>query len=655
MATIKSTLGLNDRMSSTLKSITKAMNSTLKAMYSVQKTDIGNTFTSAAADIKVAEKAVEAFNNDLNNMNSSSNKANKGLSSAITSLVGWYTVLRSMKAVMNLSDTYSNTTARINLMNDGLQTTAELQDEIYRAAQRSRGSYQALSDTVASLGMQAGEAFGSSKQIVAFSELLNKMFTTSGMDTTAIESVMYNLTQSLSSGKLLGQDYRILKQNAPQMIKYLQQYYDVSRAELDEMVSAGKVSANDIKKALFSASDDINAKFKKMPLTFSQAWQKFKNSSTKAFQPLLKILSQVLQSISGIFDFLAEHQYILYLIAAGIGMIVTALIIYNTYTSISTLVTNLLSTSLGILFLKFIIITAAILLVAGVLLYLWNTNDTVAYWMLYAWDMLRIGAQTLKVGALGAFYGILLAAQFMGLGVIGVCYSLLWAWDMFKTGLQGVVVGILYIFQSLHNGIIGIVNAVIDALNKIPGVSIDAAEYSNFADAALTQLQEDVVDRNEELQSMVDDMTELSNSIEENKSKYLASLEDESGKTISMVTEFEATRGQRTSERKKIGMDLGSATGDLSSAIKDGLKDVTGTDSSGGKALKTTTDDKLISDEDIQLLLDVATRDYKLNYQQVTPQITLTFGDVRETADVDDILDEVATRLEEIYDGNLEV
>lgn len=154
---------------------------------------------------------------------------------------------------------------------------------------------------------------------------------------------------------------------------------------------------------------------------------------------------------------------------------------------------------------------------------------------------------------------------------------------------------------------------------------------------------------------MVDDMESLSNSIEQNKANYLASLEDESGKTISMAAEFDATRDERNASRQKIGMDLGSAAGDLSGAIQDGLDDVMGTDSSGGKALKTTTDDKLISDEDIQLLLDVATRDYKLNYQQVTPQITLTFGDVHETADVDGILDEVATRLEEIYDGNLEV
>lgn len=106
---------------------------------------------------------------------------------------------------------------------------------------------------------------------------------------------------------------------------------------------------------------------------------------------------------------------------------------------------------------------------------------------------------------------------------------------------------------------------------------------------------------------------------------------------------------------------LGGAGGDNTDwqkamkGLNNTAQNTTGKDKKGGKAVKTTTDDNLFSDEDIKLLLDVATRDYKLSYQQITPNITLTFGDVRETADVDDILDQVADRLEEIYDGNLEV
>ena len=84
------------------------------------------------------------------------------------------------------------------------------------------------------------------------------------------------------------------------------------------------------------------------------------------------------------------------------------------------------------------------------------------------------------------------------------------------------------------------------------------------------------------------------------------------------------------------------------------LNNVTG-DRDKGEAVKTTSADKnLLSDEDVKLFIDVATRDYKLNYQQVTPNITLKFGDIRETTDVDDILNRVADELEEIFDADLD-
>ena len=186
------------------------------------------------------------------------------------------------------------------------------------------------------------------------------------------------------------------------------------------------------------------------------------------------------------------------------------------------------------------------------------------------------------------------------------------------------------------NGAIGLVNTLIKGLNMIPGVNIKEIEKATFAEKAATTM-------NERMKNRAKDLNDSATAIQ-NK-----------------ASELNATRAYRVQNRKKIGFgdlanDIGNSINTATeNATQNALQDVTGNDSTGGKAVKTTTDDKLISDEDIQLLLDVATRDYKLNYQQVTPNITLTFGDVRETADVDSILDQVADRLEEIYDGNLEV
>jgi len=624
MAKISSILALEDKMTPTLSKIERDAVNQIKTFeqYSNSVDNIKKSLAAVeAANPKIvqsevyaqASQALEKMENKLYDVANGNDTLNdsleetqtkaSGLSSVITSLVGWAAVIKGVRSMAELSDVTTQTTARIEMMNDGLQTTADLQDMIFQSAQRSRVGYQAMADTVAKLGNQAGEAFGNNnKQVIQFTELLNKLFTTAGLDSTAIQSVMYNMTQSLSTGKLLGQDYRILKQNAPQIMEYLRKFYgDISQAQLDEMVHEGKVSAQDLKNAMFSAADEINAKFEKMPVTFGQAWTKFKNTFTKIQKPILTMLSKIADGLNTIFTFLGEHQYILYITAGAIGIIAGAILLYNTYTTIATFVTNALSTSMGTLAIGIMVVVGVIAIIAGALIYLWNTNDDVAYAMLAAWDGLQIG---MKIAALG----------------------IQTAWAGIATFIEGVCATVLLIIQEMINGVIGAINGVIDLANSV-GADIDEWDYLDFGDRALDTASNRAAKRAIELAE---------------KGQEIADLQ----------AEQEATRDDRVANRKKIGMDTGGA---ISSALDDFASDIIGTDSNGGKAVKTTSDDKLLSDEDIQLLLDVATRDYKLNYQQVTPNITLTFGDIRETADVDDILDQVADRLEEIYDGNLEV
>lgn len=612
MATIQSTLALNDRMSSTLSSIVKAMHSTISTMQSVNKENgtMGNSFKKAQQDINKAEKELQNFNKGLKDTKKSANEGASSLGGFIARVASFAAIAAGLHKLMNLSDTYTQTNARLNMMNDGLQTTAQLQDYIYQAAQRSRASYQSMADIVAKLGNQAGAAFGNnSKQIIAFSELLNKTFTVSGMDTTSIDSVMYNLTQSLSSGKLLGQDYRILKQNAPQLISYLEKFYNVNRAGLDEMVTKGQVTADGIRKAIFSAADEINAKFDQMPMTFEQVWTKFKNSLQKIAEPVLKILSTVAGWLDGVFTFLGEHQYILYLVAAGIGIIVGAIIIYNVYQAITIAMQTILNSTLLTTVAIIAIVIIAILAIIGVLFYFWNTNDAFAEAVITAWDSMRIGMMR------------------AGLGIKTVWYGLL-------TAIDKITSDILMLVQDMVNNVIKMVNFFINALNTLPGVSISAIQEVSFGSMAKAKAAANLDER-------------------------AADLAQQQQSINALEKELKATRSDRVANRKKIGMSAGAGGYDLSSIMK-GLDNTTaaaGTGKgSGGKAVKTTsTDSNLFSDEDIKLLLDIATRDYKLNYQQITPNVTVTFGDVRETADVDDILDQVADKLEEIYDGNLEV
>lgn len=622
MATVTSVLALDDRMSpklnqmernglatiQTFNSMSQSVDKLKKSLDAAERANpnIVNTQSYLQASSALEKMEAQAYDvaNGVGTINEEIEKTDNKLLKVIGGFVSWAVVARGIKGLMDMSDTYSQTYARIDMMNDGLQTTKELQDAIYNSAQRAGVSYNSLADIVGKLGNQAKDAFGSSQEIVSFGEILNKSFRTAGMDASAIQSTMYNLTQSLASGKLLGNDYRILKQNAPQMIQYLQDFYKVSRAELDEMVTKGQITAQGIKSAMFAAADDINGKFAKMPITFQAVWAKFTNSLQKISEPILQIFSKVADGADKFFTFLSEHQYIIYLVIGAIGTMGAALLIYNTYQTITTIKQEILNSEL----LTTVAIVAGVALVivalAGVLLYLWNTNDDVAYGMLYAWDALQLG-----VGA--AVIGI---KQFV-LGMVTV--------------VGGAIVAIVDLIQLAVNALQGFYNLGVTIGNALGGNG-KKVEYADFG-------------------------KKLGNQYGTFLNDYSTEIQGDAKNLINKTAQQNRTRNDRVANRTKIGMNtLDGVLPDYKS-FANNLADVIGSDTTGGKAVKTTTDDKLISDEDIQLLLDVATRDYKLNYQQVTPNITLTFGDVRETADVDSILDRVADKLEEIYDGNLEV
>ena len=661
MATITSTLKLQDKMSSTFSSITKAMHSTLNVMKSVnsENGNMGNSFKKAKSDILEAEKQLNSLNNQLKQTQNETNHMSNIFDVAMGNLVakGIEAAVQGGKKLISLSDQYVSTTARLNMMNDGLQTTAQLQEEVYNAAQRSRAGYQSMADIVSKLGNQAGEAFGNnSKQVIAFSELLNKLFTSQGLDTSSIDSVMYNLTQSLSSGKLLGNDYRILKQNAPQMIAYLREFYGVSQAQLDEMVSKGQVTAQGLKKAMFNASDDINKKFNQMPLTWGQLWTKITNEVQKALQPLLKVISNIIQ-------FIADHwgtiRMILIALAITIGVVTVAWIAYQVQVKLAAFWQSVLNGTISATSIKMMLLAVVVFLVVLALIYLWNTNDDVAYYMLYAWDALRLGAMILQLGVQAAFYAIIIAGLYMYEGILGIKLGLQTAFYMIVLAAQTMKLGFESVVQGVVNAFVWMYNQIVGLLNKL-GAKFETMNYADFTSKTVNSISKTMTDYANAAAETYGEMGNIADKITDYQAKLNEVTYNGATNIQNKASEFNATRQARTQNRKTLSgaslNDLGGNIGNsLGDAIDDALGGVTGSDGSGGKALKTTSNDKLLTDDDIQLLLDIATRDYKLNYQSVTPNITLTFGDVRETANVDDILDEVADRLEEIYDANLEV
>lgn len=218
------------------------------------------------------------------------------LMNAIKGAVAAYATVQTVGKALDLSDTLTSTTARLNLMNDGLQTTQDLQNMIYLSAERARGSYQATADAVSKLGLMAGDAFGSSEEIVAFMEQVNKQFTIAGTEAAGIDAAMLQLTQAMGSGVLRGEEYNSILEQAPNIIQAIADYMEVPKGQLKDMAADGAITADIVKAAMFAAADETNEKFASMPKTFSQIWTSFQNTALMAFQPVLNRLNEIANS-----------------------------------------------------------------------------------------------------------------------------------------------------------------------------------------------------------------------------------------------------------------------------------------------------------------------------------------------------------------------
>lgn len=245
---------------------------------------------------KVAEKARSAIGQDLKNV---FGQVSKGLqfAGAVTGIGLAATAVKDVAvAASNTADQMAQIRSRINLINDGSQSTSEIMDKIYSAAQRSRGGYLDMADSVAKLKMLAKDAFSSNDEAIMFVEQLNKQFKISGASVEEASSAMYQLTQAMASGKLQGDEFRSIMENAPMLAQSIANQMGLSVGQLKEMSSQGLITADIIKNALFSSAEETNAKFAEIPMTFAEVGQAIQNDAITAFQPVLEELSNLSSS-----------------------------------------------------------------------------------------------------------------------------------------------------------------------------------------------------------------------------------------------------------------------------------------------------------------------------------------------------------------------
>lgn len=259
------------------------------AQATVAAEEFNQTMQQAGSPINDNIRRQEQFNQSLQNGASESSN----LVSAIKRMAGAYLSIQTAGKILEMSDEITQTTSRLNMMNDGLQSTADLYNMVYAAANDARGSLGDMASVVARFGNNAKDAFSSSAEVVQFANLVQKQMTIAGASTQEAANAELQLSQALGSGVLRGDELNSIFEQAPNLIQNIADYLDVPIGKIRSMAQDGELSADVVKQAVFAATDEINANFESMPMTWGQMWTVFQNNATMAFQPVLQRLNDL--------------------------------------------------------------------------------------------------------------------------------------------------------------------------------------------------------------------------------------------------------------------------------------------------------------------------------------------------------------------------
>ena len=500
MATIRTTLQLYDRMSRPLQQIETNISgviSRLKRLESVSRNLGGNANTAGMrAEMDRLRQEVDRVNEEMRQLRENQDRLNGsirqgtqnagGLLSAVRQIGGAYLGIRGAGALVGLSDQMASTEARLNLIVDDGGSVDELEQKIFASAQRSRADYMSTAAAVSKLGIVAGKAFSGNDEIIRFTELMNKNFKIAGASASEASAAMYQLNQAFGAGKLQGDEYRSIIENAPLLAQSIEDYMrNVVKAEgaMKDWSSAGMLTPQVIKAALFSAADEIEERFAQMPMTWGDVWTGFKNNAIMALQPLLDAINWMANHFDQLLPVVAALTGAVIAFAAGqaLSAAATWLNVEANRTLIATMLANpftWIAVVIGVIIYMFVLWAQSV----GGLRVAWLiTVDQV----LYYWDLLKIGFMT------GLF-----AVQNM-LDKIGHGFN------AFGTALVNYIgdtkVDFLNLIQTMVNGAIDIINGFIEKLNHLPGVSLDVIEHVTFAAEAAAENEAAKEARNNEL------------------------------------------------------------------------------------------------------------------------------------------------------------
>lgn len=490
MASIKTVISVQDRMTPAFTSMNRALNIVISSFEQLQRDSGRAVDTSsirqareelARAEVTMngVEQEIRQAANQQQNFNTKikqGQSASDGLLKKVMGFVGAYAGIQTIGNIVGLSDQMSQTESKLNMILDKQTSIKQMEDMIYQASQNSRSSYQGTADMVARIGNNAKGVFKTNAELVKFAEVLNKKYIIAGATTEEMNNSLIQLTQGLGSGVLRGEELNSVLESAPNIIESIAKYLEVPQGKIRELAADGELTADVVKNAMLSSIDETNAQFDKMSITWAQRWTMFGNEALRAFDPILDKIKALANSegVDAFFNTAVNGMYFLGNVATKVIDVIAngASFIAQNWSMIAPVIYAVAgamaiygATILAVKAYQTAALAVSWMYIAALRMKTWLTQEGIIA------TATQIGVQMGLNGALGTTVGLIFMIVAAVLAVIAVVFIVTAVWNYFTgesvSGL-GIIVGAVYWCGALiQNIFILVINIILGAFQLL--------------------------------------------------------------------------------------------------------------------------------------------------------------------------------------------